>query len=114
MESWKAGRLESWRARMLEGWKAGRAERWKAAELEAWKTGGEGWRTGIGWKAKVCCKLGRIRLEGWRARLWVEAERRQRRELGGCGIQGKQKRPRANAIRPSANDLFKLFKCPSV
>ena len=64
---------------------------WKAARLEGWKAdrlegGLEGRKAGG--------------LEGWRAGLFF-----------GCFQVGRH---RANAVRPSANDLFKLFKCPSV
>ena len=107
---WKAGRLERLKVggpAGLEGWGAGR---WKAGGLEGWKEGKAGklqsWRAG--------------RLEGWRAGGWKlgwKVGGRAGRQAGdgkkasGCFKVG---RPNATAVRPSANDLFKLFKCPGV
>ena len=55
------------------------------------------------------CKAGG--LEGW-----LEARRAGRQAGDGKKASGcfKVGRPNATAVRPSANDLFKLFKCPGV
>ena len=93
MEGPKAGGPESsknggWKAGGLESSKTGgRLEGWRAGELESSKTGG--------WRAEGL--EGCRRLEGWIIfRMF------------------KVGRPRVNAVRPSANDLFELFKCPGV
>ena len=94
--SWKAGELEGWRA---GGGKDGRPEGWR---LEGWRAGRlEGWRAG--------------RLEGWRAGR-LEGGRAGRQAGDGKKTSGcfKVGRPNATAVRPSANYLFKLFKCPGV
>ena len=71
---------------MLEG-----LEGWRAGRLEGWKAGGRAGGLGGGWKA------GRQAGDG--------------KKTSRCFKVG---RPNATAVRPSANDLFKLFKCPGV
>ena len=84
MEGQEEGWLEVGRLEGLAGRKAARLEGWKAGGLQGWKAGRlEGWKAGG--------------LEGWRAKTCR------------CFKVG---RPNATAVRPSANDLFKLFKCP--
>ena len=101
MEGWKAaGRLEGWKAGRLEGCWTGRLEDWKAGRLEAGRLERlEGWRAG---RLEGCWRAGR--LEGW-------LEAGDGKKASGCFKVG---RPNATAVRPSANDLFKLFKCPGV
>ena len=89
MEGWRAGRLEG---RGLESCKAGGLEGWKAGGHEGWKAGR--------WKA-----------EGWRAGGRAGRQAGDGKKASGCFKVG---RPNATAVRPSANDLFKLFKCPGV
>ena len=58
-------------------------------------------------------------MEGWRAgRLegWKLGWKAGRQAGDGNNTSGyfKVGRPNATAVRPSTNDLFKLFKCPGV
>ena len=93
VEGWRAGRLEG-----REGWRAAKLEGWKAGGLEGYKTGGlEGWKAG--WKL------------GWKVGGRAERQAGDGKKASGCFKVG---RPNATAVRPSANDLFKLFKCPGV
>ena len=72
----------------MAGGLKGRPEGWRAGRLEGWRAG---------------------RLEGGRA----GRQAGDGKKTSGCFKVG---RPNATAVRvrPSANDLFKLFKCPGV